>query len=134
MHLHAGLACLVVGVRDVQGVVEKKRLPVIIADKLQRIGGEQIRRIIHALHRHAAAGHRLFGILHRLPTRRHLVAQFFHLAVADEKFRIKIVRMPHVDVAVKMVEPHVVGVGEIIRRAHAPFANARRAITRALEH
>ena len=134
MHLHPGVAGLVVGVGYVERVVKEEWLLVILANKLQRIGGKQIGRIIHALHRHTAAGSRLLGILKGFPARCHLIAQLFYLTVADEKLWIKIVRVPHVHVAIKVVKSNVIGIGEIVRRAHTPFADAGCAVTGALEH
>jgi hypothetical protein len=131
---HPADAGLVVGVRKVQGEVQEERLAAVFADEPQGVVGQQVGRVVPAFVGDALAALRELGVLPLPPRLGGGVAEGRRAAVADEELRPAVVGVPHVRVAVEVVEAQVVGVGEVVRRADAPLADAGGRVPGALEH
>ena len=113
---------LVVGMRNVEGVVDKKRLALLfraVTDILQHLVGNQMRGIIPGDPRHAGALIRAGAL--GAPIIIQDIAQRNLSAIVDHELGVIIVRVIHVDVAVEFVESVALRIIQRRRVANAPF-------------
>ena len=129
-------AGLVVGVRDVESVVGEKRLRLVcagIADVVHQSVGDHLGRVIDGHLRHAGSLVLWADALGPPVVVQH-ISQLHLAAVMDEKLGVKIVRVVHVDVAVKLVEAVALRVVQRRRIADAPLTEAAGLVAVFLEH